>query len=142
MRKRLSALLLALPLAALAGPQENFLRIDVQWNDLRLKGDAKALAPLLDDAFVLTHSDGRVQYKADYVGELATRTRTNSGISNEDLKVRLYDRTAVVTGTSVQAGTSDGMPWSGKFRFTRVWVERDGKWTIVASHSSRVTPAP
>jgi ketosteroid isomerase-like protein len=140
MKTFLASCLLALPLVALAGPQDDFLKIDAAWNELRLKGDAAALAPLLAEDFMLTHSDGKVQYKADYIGELATRTRTNQGITNEDVKVRLYGTTAVVTGTSVQAGVSDGKPWSGKFRFTRVWVERSGKWNLVSSHSSRIAP--
>jgi hypothetical protein len=139
--KKLVALcLLALPLAVQATPQEDFLRIDAAWNELRLKGDAKALAPLLAEYWMLTHSDGKVQTKADYIGELATRSRTNQGISNEDVKVRLYEGTAVVTGTSVQAGVSDGKPWSGRFRFTRVWIERGGKWMMISSHSSRIAP--
>ena len=113
---------------------------DSGWNTLRLKGDAKALAPLLADDWMLTHSDGRVQYKADYLQELATRTRANSVIDNADVKIREYGNTAVVTGTSIQSGVSDGKPWEGKFRFTRVWIIQQGKWTMVSSHSSRIAP--
>lgn len=119
---------------------QDLATIDAGWNDLRLKGDAKALGALLADDWILTHSDGRVQYKADYLQELATRTRTNSVIENADVKLRTYGGTAVVTGTSIQSGTSDGKPWQGKFRFTRVWVQMQGKWTMVSSHSSRIAP--
>lgn len=87
---------------------------------------------------MLTHSDGRVQTKAEYLGELATRSRRNDAIVNEDVRLRTYGETAVVTGVSVQSGVSNGEPWRGRFRFTRVWVKRDGSWLMVASHSSRV----
>jgi ketosteroid isomerase-like protein len=140
MRRLLAIGLLTLAATCQAAGPQDFLQVDSAWNALRQNGDAKGLAPLLADDFMLTHSDGRVQFKADYIAELATRTRVNTGIANEDVKARLYGDTAVVTGTSIQSGISDGKPWSGKFRFTRTWVRRDGNWMIVSSHSSRITP--
>ena len=82
-----------------------------------------------------------MQRKADYLHELATRQRRNTRIDNEDVQVRQHGDIAVITGTSVQAAISDGKPWEGRFRFTRVWVQRDGHWQMVASHSSRLAEA-
>ena len=138
--RRLILLLLLLPGWAWAQtPTPTTLeQADAAWNQLRLQGDAKALAPLLADDWLLTHSDGRVQHKADYLHELTTRQRRNTRIDNEDVRVRLHGDTAVITGTSVQAAISDGKPWEGRFRFTRVWLLRDGQWQMLASHSSRL----
>ncbi|NUN70165.1 MAG: nuclear transport factor 2 family protein [Bacteroidetes bacterium] len=47
-------------------------------------------------------------------------------------------RRAVVTGISVQSGISNGQPWQGRFRFTRIWVMRSGAWVMVSSHSLRI----
>lgn len=130
-------LILALPL--LAGASDTgLLAIDASWNALRLAADVEKLDAILADDWMLTHSDGRVQSKSEYLGELRTRSRTNEAITNDDVKLRRYGDTAVVTGTSVQSGVSGGKPWSGEFRFTRVWILRDGHWTMVASHSSRI----
>ena len=79
-----------------------------------------------------------MQTKAEYLAELKTRTRANQAIRNEDVRTRIYAETGVVTGTSVQSGVTNGQPFSGRFRFTRVWVRRDGAWRMVASHSSRL----
>lgn len=136
-------LLLLAPCLTWARPPLTLEQADTDWNRLRLQGDAQTLAPLLADDWLLTHSDGRIQHKADYLQELATRQRRNTRIDNEDVQIRHYGDTAVITGTSVQAAISDGKPWEGRFRFTRVWVQRDGHWQMVASHSSRlanVTP--
>ena len=132
----------ALPLRA-SGTDEGpkaLLAINSSWNSLRLESDVEALERLLCDDWLLTHSDGRVQDKADYLRELSSRTRANQVIENQDMEVRLHGDTAVVTGTSVQAGTRNGQPWSGRFRFTRTWVLRDGNWRMLASHSSRIAP--
>lgn len=131
-------LVLALVAAPCAFAAEPIERVDASWNELRQRSDVDGLEKLVDDSFVLVHSDGRVQHKADYIAELRTRTRVNGPIANEDVKVRRYDNTAIVNGVSVQSGVSNGQPWSGRFRFTRVWLQRDGAWKIISSHSSRI----
>ena len=40
---------------------------DASWNALRQRADVDALERLIAPDFVLVHSDGRVQYKADYL---------------------------------------------------------------------------
>ena len=129
------------PAAAGATPREEALQMaDLQRNHFRLQGDARALAPLLADGWVLTHSDGRVQHKKDYLEQLANGTRRNTGITNQDSVIQYYGDTAVVTGKSVQSGVGAEGPFSGSFRFTRTWVWQDGRWVMVASHSSRLSP--
>ncbi len=132
------ALLFGSANSARANDADTLKTIDTSWNDLRLKADVAGLDKLLADDWLLTHSDGRVQDKKDYLQELSSRSRSNQAIENEDVSIRHYGVTAVVTGTSVQAGTSNGLPWSGRFRYTRVWILREGRWQMVASHSSRI----
>jgi ketosteroid isomerase-like protein len=132
------ALLFGSANSARANDADTLKTIDTSWNDLRLKADVAGLDKLLADDWLLTHSDGRVQDKKDYLQELSSRSRSNQAIENEDVSIRHYGGTAVVTGTSVQAGTSNGLPWSGRFRYTRVWILREGRWQMVASHSSRI----
>jgi hypothetical protein len=120
-------------------PQESLALLDTQWNQFRLSGDVDALGKLLADDWLLTHSDGRVQTKQDYLTELSLGARRNQAIANEDLAFRFYAGLGVVTGVSVQSGVSNGLAWQGRFRFTRVWVRRGDAWQMVASHSSRIT---
>jgi ketosteroid isomerase-like protein len=133
-----SMAMLALAAAPIAFAAEAIDKVDASWNELRQRSDVEGLDKLMDERFVLVHSDGRVQHKPDYIAELRTRTRVNGPILNEDVKVRSYGNTAVVNGVSVQSGVSNGQPWNGRFRFTRVWLQQDGSWKIISSHSSRI----
>ncbi|GAB3419161.1 nuclear transport factor 2 family protein [Massilia agilis] len=126
-----------MPLAFAADPL--LAARDASWNELRKRADVAGLDKLIDPGFVLVHSDGRVQRKVDYLGDLSSKSRVNGRIENRDVVIREYGDTAVVNGVSVQSGVSNGQPWSGQFRFTRVWIRRGGEWTIVSSHSSRIT---
>jgi len=116
--------------------------LDAQWNQYRLHSNTKALAAILDEKFILTHSDGRVEDKASYVTDLSTGNRVNKQIDNFDVEVRCFDQTALVTGRTLQVGVSGGKEWRGEFRFTRVWLFRDKQWLLQASHSSRITEKP
>lgn len=136
-RRVFQAALLAVFALPLGAQDPTLLHRDSLWNTLRLRGDVAGLGPLLVDDWRLTHSDGRVQDKPDYLAELATGRRTNGQVENIGVQVRWYGDVAVVTGISVQSGTNNGVPWSGRFRFTRTWIRRDGSWVMVASHSSR-----
>lgn len=141
---RPSLLILAiLAFAPLCAPaQEPDLRdVDARWNALRLTSDTAGLDALLADDFVLTHSDGKVQYKREYLADLARGTRINHAIDNHDVEVRRHGDTAVVTGRTEQHGVGAQGPFRGAFRFTRVWIARDGQWRLVASHSSRLPDA-
>ena len=133
---------LALSPAARAAAEPDLTAADNRWNSLRLVSDVAGLGALLAPEFILTHSDGRVQFKADYLNDLSSRSRSNQGIGNEGVEIRRHGDTAVITGTSVQSGTRDGVPWSGRFRFTRVWQLQGARWVLLASHSSRIAEAP
>jgi ketosteroid isomerase-like protein len=128
-----------------AAAEPDLREVDAQWNRLRLASDTAGLGALLVDDFVLTHSDGKVQHKADYLADLHRRTRVNHAIDNHDVDVRRHGDTAVVTGRTVQHGVGEQGPFRGVFRFTRVWRLQNGQWRLLASHSSRLPedePAP
>jgi ketosteroid isomerase-like protein len=49
---------------------------------------------------------------------------------------RIYGDTAVETGRSTMIGQDRGKAVPRDNRFTRVWVERRGRWHLVANHYS------
>jgi hypothetical protein len=60
----------------------------------------------------------------------------------DDMNVRLYDKMAVVTGRVTTKRLVKGQPMTSQSRFTDVFVWRDGRWQLVAGHSSRIrTPS-
>jgi len=58
-------------------------------------------------------------------------------MSAEDMKVRLYGDTAVVTGLTTVKGAYKTQDISGKYRWTDVFVKRNGEWQIV---NAQLTP--
>ena len=66
------------------------------------------------------------------------RTRQHVTSSIDQLAVRVYGDTAIVTGRT--RATADGAAaQTVTLRLTDVFVRRDGRWSVVASHATRAT---
>ena len=59
-------------------------------------------------------------------------------IDLSDMVVRVYGNTAIVTARADVKGSDVGADFSGPYRFTRVWVKRNGRWQVV-SYQATVT---
>lgn len=71
------------------------------------------------------------------------QARRNSQLQYEsieisDMVVRVFGNTAVVTGRADVRGKDLGEDFSGPYRFTRVWIKRNGQWQTV-SYQATVT---
>lgn len=63
----------------------------------------------------------------------------------DSTRVRLFGDAAVVTAVGVReggwvAGPRAGTDLSGRYRSTRVYVRRGGRWQLVSTHESRIAP--
>jgi len=62
----------------------------------------------------------------------------NARVTFGEQHIRVYGDVAVNTGYYTFSNVRDGQPVSVPARFTMVFRNREGKWLIVAHHSSRV----
>ncbi len=141
MRRRLVTTLLLLGCAAVATAQSHgddkvILALENGWNQAQIHHDAKALESLVADSFISTDNDGAVMNKAQFLEDTKDMSYKADSVANEGVKVSMYDKAAVVTGTYHAKGTMKGKPFDHWGRFTDTWVFLDGKWQCVASHTS------
>jgi len=108
------------------------------WNESRVRADVAALGKLLDDGWTVTHGDGTINTKAEYLADLKSGVRKFFGdVKQDDFTVRIYGDTAVAAGVSDSKVEYKGKPSGGALRFTRVYVKRDGRWVMIVSHATR-----
>ena len=67
-------------------------------------------------------------------------TNTYTSAANTAFNVRVYSKNFAVTdGDNYVVGKDkDGKPFSKKWRFSNVWVRKNGKWQVVAGHASQL----
>ena len=103
-----------------------------------LEADYDSLQRLLGDDLTYTHSTGKVDTRTSYLEPLLSgRTRYRT-LDASDVAVRHYGGSAVITGVMKSVATVAGAESRTTFRFTAMWVLREGRWTLVAWQSTRV----
>ena len=92
---------------------------------------------LADDLFYC-HSNGLIDSKTSLVQSLKDGKLTYQEMIPEEIKVRIYGKTAVVTGLCAAKVLSNGQQISTKFRFTDVYVKNKVGWQMVSWQSLRL----
>ncbi len=106
-----------------------------------LKADVGTLDKLLAPDLTYTHGDSRVIDKAQFLSDFKTGAFKYVTIEPNDIKVRIFGDTAVVTGGAGMHVVSNGADANIKIRYTDVHVKRNGTWQMVAWEATRV-PQP
>jgi hypothetical protein len=112
--------------------------LERQAKDAALHRDAAFSERTLAEDYVAISPLGQVIGKAETVAARRTAQLRYDSIEVTDMVVRLYGSTAVVTARADVRGKELGEEFSGPYRFTRVWVRRNGHWQTV-SYQATVT---
>ena len=102
-----------------------------------MKSDTKAYGGIIGDDYVFTNQDALVRTKAQMVSAYESGSIKYESLKLDEIKVCPYGDTAVVTGRSTVKAQDNGKDISGQFRYTRVYVKRQGKWQLVATQLTR-----
>jgi hypothetical protein len=93
------------------------------------------------EEFIFTGENGSITTKKEDLAGLKEPANPDYKLEAYDVdevKVTLYDKTAVVTGRVTTRAKFKGADITKQTRFTDVFVFRDGRWQLVAGHSSRI----
>src|SRR5580765_2724250 len=97
--------------------------LEGQVNKAVLEGDVATFDRLFADDFTHTSHDGRFRTHAAWMKGRVQGKSSYTSYDVEDVQVRDYGQTAVVTCLVKPSWTeSDGSTASGRFRLLRVWV--------------------
>jgi len=104
-----------------------------------LQHDRAFIESVLAPEWSVTQADGQVLTRATVLGTFFDGLKLDTS-NVDDVSVMLFGATAVVRGRTVASGTLNGSPVSARIRFTDVFIKRQSKWQVVASHASPLAP--
>ncbi len=122
--------------------QQILIQLEKDWDAAFLHGDIAFLENVLAEEFVATYDDGS---KGDRARELQLAREFDQQVESsslDDFNVKIYGDTAIVWFARHLAGPKQGKRVEVHFRFTDVFVLRNGRWQCVASQSTRSTDTP
>jgi ketosteroid isomerase-like protein len=117
---------------------DELIRVCRDWDRAMVTNDADAIGRYMADDWTIVGSDGRVVDRARFLELVRTGTLSHDVMESENLHVRLYGDSAVVTGQGVSGGKYQGHPFREVERWSCVFVRQDGEWKCVLTHLSRI----
>ena len=114
-------------------------QLDNERIQAQIGADVVALDRIYANDFVGVGPSGTVRTKTQVISDFTSGDLKFQSITTDEVQVRVYENTAVETGLSTMVGQDKGKAVPRDTRFTRVWVNREGRWRLVANHySSRI----
>jgi ketosteroid isomerase-like protein len=130
------------PRSGFPGTEQETIReivdMERQAKEASLHRDADFSERTLSDDYVAITPLGQVTTKQDTLSARKSGQLRYESIDVSDMVVRVYGDMAVVTARANVKGHQLGEDFSGPYRYTRVWVRRNGHWQTV-SYQATVT---
>lgn len=119
--------------------EQTLIRLEQEKDEAHESGDKVAFERIYADDYVAINGRGGVSNKRDVVEFNTTRGAMYESYTSEDIAVRVFGDTAVVTGRyrykyKKPIKAKDDNP----YRYTNVYVKRQAGWQIVAAQFTRI----
>lgn len=112
-------------------------RIEQQLAATWKAGDCAGWGAMLAPEWSVIHITGNVITRAEALVLCTAPRQPKQEVRVDDLVVRAFGDAAVVTGRTVVTDSGDNAA-TVSLRFTDVFIRRDGRWQVVASHATRL----
>lgn len=111
--------------------------LENKWTAATPGHDTSVAQMVLADDYEGVTSKGKVVSKRGVLAEIKNDKDTYKSASNGRMDVRVFGNSAIVMGTSKESGKDKaGKEFNRAYRWTDTWVLRNGRWQIVASHTT------
>jgi ketosteroid isomerase-like protein len=108
-------------------------------NEAVVKADLAVLERALHEDYVHNRPNGVVEDRAQYLENRKARRVDFESLVPDEMEVRVYGDTAIVTGRSTAKGKDQHGKMDEQRRWTRVLVRRDGRWQFVHFQATPIT---
>lgn len=111
-------------------------RLEAVWNEAHVRGDAAILDSLWADDLTVMVPGMQVITKEIALRILRSGRMNFSRYETSEIKIRTYGDAAVVTGIVERERKMNETNLVEKWRFTKTYIRRAGRWFVVAWHAS------
>jgi ketosteroid isomerase-like protein len=118
---------------------EELLKLEKQFAAAIVKNDPEAIGRFVADDWIIINADGGIIDKARFLDVIKSGALTHEMMESDDIRVRIYGESAVVTGLVRTKGKFMGQDFSTHERATDVFIKHDGRWRCVLSQLTRFT---
>lgn len=126
--------------------EAEIIKLEKEWTAAEQRHDVEGVRRILADDLVMTYQDGTTGTKTSELTVVEAGSLTADAWELADLKVTILNAdSAFITGRSVIKNGKYKDPVSkkvgnisGEYRFTDVYLRRNGQWQAVASQTTQI----
>lgn len=123
-----------------AGAEVRLHRLNILYDSALMKHDTAFLKKIYSDDYIYTTPEGKLLNKEQQLVNIAVSELKWISGSSEDVKTKVYDDIAVMTGAFRANGTYRGSPVTILERYTAVWKKTDTSWQLIAEQGTIANP--
>ncbi|MCA1600707.1 MAG: nuclear transport factor 2 family protein [Acidobacteria bacterium] len=135
----LLAIVSSAPALAQSGTERKVLKLYKEYEEAIARRDASVHERLFADDYTYTPGNGNFMGRTEHMKFTKSGAVVVQSLRSEDVRVRVYGNTAVVTGLWVSADRRRDKEFAERrIRYMLVFVRRGGRWQIVAEQRTGV----
>ena len=119
--------------------EEELLKVEKGFVDAIAKNDLEAIERFVTDDWIIINADGGIIDRERFLGVIKSGTLTHEMMESDDMRVRVYGDTAVVSSLTRSKGKFMGQEFATHERSTDVFVRRDGQWRCILTQLTGFT---
>jgi ketosteroid isomerase-like protein len=123
---------------AMSNIERELRDLDRGWVAAYLHGDTELLDRIWIEGLVFTFPFGQFTNKTQEIANIRSGERTFESLLTDNTKVKVYGRTAVMSGRLTMKGRYKDRDIGGQYSYTNVLCRRQEGWRIVASHAVHI----
>ena len=129
----------AAPALAQSKAEREVLKLNKEYQEAIARRDASVHERLFAADYTYTPGNGNIMGREEHMSFTKSAAVEVKSLRSEDLRVRIYGATAVVTGMWVSVDRRAGREFAERrIRYLLVYVRRAGRWQIVAEQRTGV----
>jgi ketosteroid isomerase-like protein len=120
--------------------EQELIDVAREWDRAMITNDANSIGQYMADEWTITGPDGSTTDKTKFLELIRSGVLSHDVMASENIRVRVYGDTAVLTARGVSGGKFHNQPFREEEQGSNVFVRIEGRWRCVLTHLSRLTP--
>lgn len=117
---------------------ENVIRqLEREWEEALKTNDQVTIDKIVAADCLFVGSNGDLSLKAQADAERRAFIKLIASATTQ-MNIRVFGDTAIVVGTNLETSSYRDQDTSGQYRWTDVFVRRNGRWQVVSAQSTRI----
>lgn len=119
--------------------EEELVKVEEEFADAIVKNNPEEIRQFVADDWIIINADGGIIDGERFLEVIKSGTLTHEMMESDDMRVRVYGDSAVVSSLTRSKGKFMGQEFTTHERSTDVFVRRDGQWRCVLTQLTGFT---